>query len=227
MAAATAAVAAERGERPRTLVVACGALAREIVALVRAHGWEGAFEVQCLPAIWHNSPERIPDGVRRKLRAARGAFERVFVAYADCGTGGALDRVLAEEGAERLPGAHCYEVYCGAGAFAALHEAEPGSFYLTDYLARNFDRLVIQGLGIDRHPELLPAYFGHYRRLVHLAQTPDPALDGAARAAAERLGLAFERRATGYGDLEPFLAGAARGSGAARAGGGAAPSFAA
>lgn len=199
---------------PRTLVIACGATAREITTVVRRHGWD-AIEVQCLPAVWHNHPERIPDGVREKIRAwrARGGRGRVFVAYADCGTGGALDAVVEAEGAERIPGAHCYEFYAGGRAFAALHEDEPGTLYLTDYLARNFDRLIVRGLGLDRHPELLPTYFGNYRRLVHLAQTRDGALRGAARAAAERLGLEFEHRWTGYGDLEPFLARAGAGGG--------------
>ena len=200
---------------PRTLVIACGALAREVAAVVRRHGWN-AIEVRCLPAIWHNFPERIPGGVRAKIRAARanGEVGRIFVAYADCGTGGALDAVLAEEGAERIPGAHCYEFFAGGPAFAALHEAEPGTLYLTDYLARNFDRLILEGLGIDRHPELEAMYFGSYRRLVHLAQTRDETLRAAARAAAERLGLEFEHRFTGYGDLEPFLARAGAGAGA-------------
>lgn len=200
----------------RTLVIACGALAREITALIRREGWT-ALEVQCLPSAWHNRPERIPEGVRRKIRAARirNDIDRIFVAYADCGTGGALDAVLAEEGAERIPGAHCYEFFAGGRAFADLHEAEPGTLYLTDYLARNFDRLILEGLGIDRHPELEAMYFGNYRRLVHLAQTRDGPLRAAARAAAERLGLEFEHRFTGYGDLEPFLAraGASAGTG--------------
>ena len=191
----------------RTLVIACGALAREISTLVRREGWS-AIEVQCLPAVWHNHPERIPGGVREKIRNARARPDigRIFVAYADCGTGGALDAVLEAEGAERIPGAHCYEFFAGGRAFAALHEAEPGTLYLTDYLARNFDRLIIEGLGIDRHPELEAVYFGNYRRLVHLAQTPDDALRDAARAAAERLGLEFVHRLTGYGDLEAFVA---------------------
>ena len=199
---------------PRTLVIACGALAREITTLIRHHGWS-AIEVQCLPAVWHNRPERIPGGVREKIRAARarGDIGRIFVAYADCGTGGTLDEVIEAQGAERLPGAHCYEFFAGARTFAALHEAEPGTFYLTDYLARNFDRLIIEGLGIDRHPELEATYFGNYRRLVHLAQTRDDTLRDAARAAAERLGLEFEHRFTGYGDLEPFLARAGAGDG--------------
>ena len=204
---------------PRTLVVACGALAREIMSLVRRHDWSDAIEVQCLPAVWHNFPERIAGGVRAKIRAAQargrnGGNRRIFVAYGDCGTGGALDAVLEEEGAERIPGPHCYEFFSGAATFAALHDAEPGTLYLTDYLARNFDRLIIEGLGLDRHPELAPTYFGNYRRLVHLAQARDEAAEGMARCAAERLGLEFEHRFTGYGALEPFLARAALETGA-------------
>lgn len=190
------------------LVIACGALARDILAVIRRHGWS-SIQVECLPASWHNTPARIPEGVREKLRAARGRFARVFVAYGDCGTGGLLDAVLAEEGVERLPGAHCYEFFAGSETFAALHDDEPGTFYLTDYLARHFETLVIKGLGIDRHPELQPLYFGNYRRLVYLSQAGDRALEAGARAAARRLGLAFEMRTTGYGALEPFLARAA------------------
>jgi hypothetical protein len=187
----------------RTLVVGCGALARELAAITsRLPG----VDVTCLPPLLHNRPERIPDAVRVKVREARASgYERVFVAYADCGTGGLLDRVLVEEGVERLSGAHCYEVYAGAKAFARLADEEPGTFYLTDFLVRSFDRLVIRGLGIDRHPELLPAYFGNYRRVVYLSQADDAGLLAAARRAADRLGLAFEHRHTGPGDLAPAL----------------------
>jgi len=127
------------------------------------------------------------------------------VLYGDCGTGGALDAMLAEEEVERIQGAHCYEFFAGSPLFAELSEEEPCSFYLTDFLVRHFERLVIEGLGIDRHPELLPLYFGNYKRLVYLAQVRSPELEAAARAAAARLGLAFELRATGYGDLERAL----------------------
>ena len=136
-------------------------------------------------------------------------YERIFIAYADCGTGGLLDAVLADEGVERLPGAHCYEFYATAPAFAALADEELGTFYLTDFLARNFERLVITGLGIDRHPELLTTYFGNYTRLVYLAQTDDPTLVATARRAARRLGLTFEVRSTGYGELATSLKAAA------------------
>ena len=129
----------------------------------------------------HNRPERIAPAVDAAIRKHGGNFGRIFVAYADCGTGGELDRVLAAHGVERLPGAHCYEFLAGTELFTALAEEELGTFYLTDFLVRHFDRLVRQGLGLDRHPELMPVYFGNYRKLVYLAQTDDAALDEAAR----------------------------------------------
>jgi hypothetical protein len=198
---------------PRVLLVGCGALGRELVALTRDLP---GVDVTCLPAELHNRPERIPDAVAGRIRSRGGDYDRVFVAYADCGTGGALDRTLAAEfeDVERIPGAHCYEFYAGGAAFAALQDEEPGTFYLTDFLARHFERLVVQGLGLNRHPDLLPIYFGNYRRLVYLAQTEDPELVARARAAAERLGLEFELRQTGLGEL----AGAVRGATDSRAG---------
>jgi hypothetical protein len=189
---------------PRTLLIACGALAREVLALIRLNGWSH-MELACLPAHLHNTPQRIPEAVRAKIRAARGKYERVLVLYGDCGTGGVLDQVLAEEEVERIPGPHCYAFYRGLDAFLAEAEAEPACFYLTDYLARHFDRLVIRGLGLNRHPELLPLYFGNYEKLVYLAQAPDPRLEQQAKAAALRLGLAYEQRPTGYGGLHDFL----------------------
>ena len=149
-------------------MIGCGALARELVGLLRRPGFE-QIDLTCLPATLHNRPGGIPAAVRRKIRSARSRYTTIFVAYADCGTGGLLDRVLAEEGVERLTGAHCYDVYAGRAAFAELMDDDPGTFFLTDFLARNFDRLVIRGLGIDRHPELLPVYFGRYHRLIYLA----------------------------------------------------------
>jgi Protein of unknown function (DUF1638) len=189
------------------LVIGCGALARELVELTR-HAGLPAMDLTCLPASLHNRPERIPAAVAARIRRARAqGYEQIFVAYADCGTGGLLDQVLDAEGIARLEGAHCYEVYAGRAAFASLHDAEPGTFYLTDYLVRNFERLIVRGLGLDRHPELLPVYFGNYRRLVYLAQSDDPELTALAAAAAKRLGdLAFERRLVGLGELTPALA---------------------
>jgi hypothetical protein len=189
---------------PRTLLIACGALAREVLALIRLNGWQH-MELACLPAHLHNRPQRIPEAVRAKIRTARPDFQRILVLYGDCGTGGVLDQVLADEGIERIPGPHCYAFYSGIDAFVAQAETEPACFYLTDYLARHFERLVIAGLGLDRHPELLPLYFGNYEKLVYLAQRPDPHLEQQAKAAALRLGLAYEHRPTGYGGLQDFL----------------------
>ena len=193
-----------RVEAPRrVLVLACGALAREI--LILREGPLGAFDVTCLPASLHNRPDRIAEAVRGKIRANRERYDEIFCLYGDCGTGGALDRVLAEEGVSRIEGPHCYAFYAGEAEFDAMMEAEPGTFFLTDFLARHFDRLVIEGLGLDRFPQLRDDYFGNYRRLVYLAQTDDPAITERAEAAARRLGLAFERRFTGLGGIERFL----------------------
>jgi hypothetical protein len=188
----------------RVLVIACGALAREIIALQR--GPLAHIDVTCLPASLHNRPERIAGAVRRKIAENRAAYEEIVCLYGDCGTGGELDRVLREEGVARIEGAHCYEFFAGATNFARLMDEEPGTFFLTDFLARHFDRLVIAGLGLDRFPQLRGDYFGRYRRLVHLAQVEDAELSARAQAAAARLGLAFERRFTGLGGVEAFLA---------------------
>ena len=190
------------------LLIACGALAREIVELIEKNRWN-AFDVACLPAKWHNTPQLIPDGVREKIRAAKGRYLKIFVLYGDCGTGGLLDKVLEEEGVERIDGPHCYAFFSGNAAFAAHAEDEVTAFYLTDYLARHFDRLVWEGLGLGKHPELLPLYFGNYTKVIYLAQTRDPRLEMKARAAAAKLGLAYEYRETGYGELEAEMRGRA------------------
>jgi hypothetical protein len=204
---------AEKAEG-RVLVLACGAIAREVLAIVKLNRWTHV-DVRCLPAKLHSRPERIPAAVDAKLTELAGRYEQVFVAYADCGTGGALEPVLERHGVERLPGAHCYGFLAGNDAWDAMQEDEPATFYLTDFLARHFDALVVRGLGIDRRPELLPLMFGNYVRLVHLAQTDDAELDRRAEGAAAFLGLRYERRRTGYGDLRPalerFVAGAERG----------------
>ena len=192
------------GAQPASLIIACGALAREIVALRTLNNWPHLV-VQCLPAELHNRPEKIPAAVRTKIQAARGRFTSIFVAYADCGTGGLLDAVLAEEGVERIPGSHCYEFFAGSTQFAELAEAELGTFYLTDFLLQHFERLIIHGLGIDKHPELLPMYFGNYKKLTYLAQVPSEEKMDAGRAAAQRLGLEFEAHVTGYGELATSL----------------------
>ncbi|MEO1293005.1 MAG: DUF1638 domain-containing protein [Pseudomonadota bacterium] len=186
-------------------IIACGALAREILALIEANGLT-QLRLSCLPASLHNRPDAIPDRVREQVRAAREAGAvRVLVAYADCGTGGLLDRVCEDEGVERIEGPHCYSFFSGNDRFAERADQEITAFYLTDFLARQFDALVWRGMGLDRYPELRDTYFAHYERLIYLAQTDDPALDRRAEEAAERLGLAYERRFTGYGDLADFL----------------------
>ncbi|HET7755972.1 MAG TPA: DUF1638 domain-containing protein [Steroidobacteraceae bacterium] len=191
-------------QRPVTLVIACGALAREIAALRRANGWD-ALDVRCLPAQLHNHPARITPAVRAEIRAQRARYTRIFVAYGDCGTGGLLDAMLREEGVERLPGAHCYEFLSGPRLFAELADAEPGTFYLTDFLLRHFERLVIRPLGLDRHPQLAGEYFRHYKRLVYLAQAPLPGSIERARQIAASFGFEFEYRFTGYGELATRL----------------------
>ena len=189
----------------RPLIVACGALVAELRAVLAANGLSDAVEVAYLPAPLHNRPERIVDAVRGAL-AERGAdtpgSRPVLLGYADCGTGGGIDALLAEmPHVRRIPGDHCYAFFAGVDTFAAMHEAELGTFFLTDFLAKHFDALVWEGLGLDRHPQLRDAYFGHYTRVVLLTQRADDAVLAAGRAAADRLGLRFEHHDTG---LEPF-----------------------
>jgi hypothetical protein len=193
---------------PRVLILACGALAREILALLPPERFPH-IDLHCLPATLHNRPDRIARALRAALAERGSGYDRIFIGYADCGSGGAVDEVAAEWGAERLPGAHCYAFFTGVAAFARRADDDLTSFYLTDFLARHFATLVWEGLGLDRHPELRDLYFGNYERVVYLAQTEDAALTEAARDAAARLGLAFERRFVGYGDLAPALAAAA------------------
>lgn len=201
-AALTASGLAPRGVGS-VLLIACGALAREILALKAANGWDH-LDLQCLPAILHNHPDRIVPAVRAAVAKHRADYDRVFVVYADCGTGGQLQAACAEMGVEMVAGPHCYAFFEGVDAFAAQDEIT--AFYLTDFLVRQFDAFVWEPLGLDRHPQLREMYFGNYEKLVYQAQTDDPALTDKARACADRLGLAFERRFTGYGDLTAALA---------------------
>jgi hypothetical protein len=183
----------------RILLLACGALAREVIDLREANGWDH-LDLRCLPAILHNHPEKIPDAVEHAVLANRADYEDVYVLYADCGTGGLLQARCDALGVRMLAGPHCYSFFEGNAAFAAREEID--AFYLTDFLVRQFDAFVTKPLGLDRHPELREMYFGHYRTLVYQAQTDDPALTAKARLCADSLGLDFERRFTGYGDLE-------------------------
>lgn len=188
----------------KTLVIACGAIAHELVALMKVNDWQH-WDLQCLPAEWHNSPERISPAVDAKIIEYRQRYAKVFVAYADCGTGGHLDKVLTEHGVERLPGDHCYSFFAGVEVFNAMAEKELGTFYLTDYLVDNFQRLILDGLGISRHPELLEQYFGNYTQLMYLRQDTDsPKCDKRlqlAQKAAAALDLQLCVHDTG---LEPF-----------------------
>jgi len=189
---------------PRTVVIACGAIAHELVAVIKANRLDN-IDIQCLPAEWHNTPTRIAPAVEQKIIAAHASGARVLVAYGDCGTGGLLDKVLQKQGVERLPGEHCYSFFAGASVFDTLAEDELGTFYLTDYLVDNFDRLILDGLGITRYPELKEQYFAHYTRLMYLMQdevserVPHRRL--AAQRAADALGLPLQIHKTG---LQPF-----------------------
>lgn len=189
----------------RVLLLACGALAHEILALRASNGWDH-LDLQCLPAIYHNHPERIIPAVRAAVLAHQGSYQRIFVVYADCGTGGQLQAACAEMGIEMIAGPHCYSFFTGNEAFAQAEEMT--AFYLTDFLARQFDAFVWHPLGLDRHPELRDTYFGNYKALVYLAQTEDAALTAKAEGIAKRMGLTFIHRRTGYGDLTSALANA-------------------
>ena len=186
------------------LVIACGALAQEIVQLQALNGWNH-LHLKCLDAELHNKPQLIAGKLREKIVEHRKQYENIFVAYADCGTGGDIDRVLEDENIERLPGAHCYSFFAGEQRFREISEQELGSFYLTDFLAKHFERLVIKGLKLDQHPELRDQYFGNYTRVVYLSQEDNPSLRSLAKNAALFLGLDFEHEHCGYGDLQTGL----------------------
>ncbi|SHG25298.1 DUF1638 domain-containing protein [Cognatishimia maritima] len=191
-------------ETGRILLLACGALAREILALKEANGWDHMV-LTCLPAIYHIRPEKIPEAVREVVTRERGNYDDIFVVYADCGTGGLLQTTCKDLGVEMVSGPHCYSFYEGNDRFAELSETEFTSFYLTDFLVRQFDAFVWKPMGLDRHPELRDMIFGNYEKLVYQAQTDDPALVAKAKDCADRLGLTFEHRFTGYGDLATSL----------------------
>ena len=199
------------GRTPAVLILACGALARELLAVSKLNELSNVT-VECLPGEYHMRPEKIVPALEARLSEhlngdtdAHGGADRydtIFIGYGDCGTGGALDRFCATHGLQRLPGDHCYQFFAGHEHFLQMHDAEPGTFYLTDYLAKHFDRFVVEALGIDTHPELAELYFGNYRRMIYLCQHADPAVEAKAREAARFLGLDFEVVFTGYGELE-------------------------
>lgn len=195
--------------RGRVLLIACGALAHEVVALKRLNGWDH-MDLQCLPANLHLWPERITDAVAAAVAEHRNTYGSIFILYADCGTGGLLFEKCKELGVEMIAGPHCYSFFEGNDRFAEHLDSEISAFYLTDFLVRQFDAFVWRPMGLDRHPQLRDMYFGNYTKLVYQAQTDDPALDAKAEDCARRLGLAYERRFTGYGDLATTLAAWAR-----------------
>ena len=186
------------------LIIACGALAQEIVQLQKLNGWNH-LHLKCLDAELHNRPHLIAGKLREKIAQHRNEYNNIFVAYADCGSGGEIDRVLEDENIERLPGAHCYSFFAGEQRFKEISEQELGSFYLTDFLAKHFERLVIRGLKLDQYPELRNQYFGNYTRVVYLSQEDNPSLRSLAKNAALFLGLDFEHEHCGYGDLQTGL----------------------
>lgn len=187
----------------RVLLIACGALAHEIIALKRINGWNH-LDLQCLPAIYHNHPEKITPAVEATVEKHRPDYDDIFVVYADCGTGGQLFEKCKKLGVKMVKGPHCYSFFEGNEAFESRDEMT--AFYLTDFLVRQFDAFVWEPLGLGKHPALRDMYFGNYTKLVYQAQIDDPALTAKAHDCADRLGLAFERRFTGYGDLEVELA---------------------
>jgi len=186
------------------LVITCAAIAREVNELKKLGQWS-QMDIQAITVDLHARPEKIPAAVAAKIDKAADKYDHIFVAYGDCGTSGELDRMLEERGVKRLPGAHCYDFLAGRESYEQMQEEEPGTFYLTDFLTQHFQRLVIEILGIDRHPELLEMYFGNYTRLVYLAQTDSDELTEQARTAADQLGLRFERKFTGMGEMVPEL----------------------
>lgn len=186
------------------MVIACGALAQEITALKARYGWDH-LDLKCIDAKLHNHPAKIPARLREKIRLNKADYDEIFVAYADCGTGGEIDKIIEEEDIKRLPGAHCYQFFAGEARFTQIADEEPGTFYLTDFLAQHFNQFVTKPLKLVEHPELLDAYFGNYRRLVYLSQTDNEELMVAAKKAAKQLSLTFEHISCGYGELESSL----------------------
>ena len=192
------------GRTGRILLIACGALAREILDLKAANGWTH-LDLTCLPAKYHLYPDKITEAVQSAVTKHRDSYDDIFVVYADCGTGGLLKAACDALDVEMIAGPHCYSFFEGNDVFSAKADAEFTSFYLTDFLVRQFDAFIMKPMGLDRHPELRDMYFGNYEKLVYQAQTDDPELTEKAKLCAETLGLPFERRFTGYGDLETTL----------------------
>lgn len=196
-------------ENAKVLIIACGALAREVLDVIKINNFEH-LAITCLPAILHNRPDEIPERLRTKIKKHKPDYKNIYVAYADCGAGGRIEKVCAEEGAIMMTGPHCYAFYTGQAEFTKLAEEEIGSFYLTDYLARHFDTLIMEGFGLNKYPEMRDMMFGNYTRLVYMTQIDDPALEVKAKAAAAKLKLNYVKIKTGYGELAQFIEEAAK-----------------
>ena len=192
-------------ELPKTLMIGCGAVAHEMVAVIKANKWDHVT-LTCLPADWHNTPTKIPDGMARKIAEGREeGYDKIICLYADCGTGGMLDALLEKENVERIPGPHCYQFFATEPVFEEMMEEELGTFFLTDYFVRHFDRLIMDGFGISKHPELKDMLFSGYKRAIYLAQTKDPDLEEMAKDCAQKLELEYEYQFVGYGELETYM----------------------
>lgn len=186
----------------KTLFIACGALAKETKELIDKHGWD--VELKALPALHHMTPLKITRDLDTMLAGIRADYDRIMVVYGHCGATG-IDEVLAKHGVERVSGPHCYEMYAGTAPFDQMMEDQPGTFFLTDWLLRAYEKAVLRGLGLDKHPELAPLYFGNYRKLIYLSQAPTDKLIAKAQAIADSMGWEFEHRPVGYGELETRL----------------------
>lgn len=201
----TAAAIDKRGKADKLLVIACGMIAREVLAIKERLSFDH-LELTCLPAEFHFYPDRIAPALDKAIAEAKAeGYAHIFIGYGDCGTGGMIDRICEKHGVERMEGPHCFAFYQRMEAFKTIEDGDMLAFYMTDFLCRQFEAFFIKPLGLDRHPELIADYFGNYQKVVYLAQTNDPALDKVAEDAARLLGLAYERRFTGYGDLATTL----------------------
>ena len=187
----------ESGSESGLTLIACGALVRELLGIT-AQFPDGQVDLTCLPASWHNHPEKIVPGLRRKGR-------RLAVVYGDCGTGVEIDTFLESENVPRIPGPHCYEMYLQQPDFDDEMERELGTFFLTDYTVPHFERIIMQGMGLRRHPQLRDLYFGNYTRVLYIAQTEDPSFERKAMVAADELGLAYQYRFAGFGRFTPWV----------------------
>jgi hypothetical protein len=187
----------------RTAIIACGAIAQPIADVVASEQWP--VDIHPLPPLLHNHPAQIAGSVEQLIVSLRDDYASIAIGYADCGTYGALDELCERYGVRRLAGLHCYDVFGGPERLASILQNQPGTYLLTDFLVRSFERSVVRELGLDRYPELRDDYFGHYQRVVWLAQNPEPDLERLAQHAADVMGLPLTVIDTGLGGLKESL----------------------